>query len=603
MSRRGPIQAQKFDPKTRKEATRKFAASLKPYFVPFLIASLLLIGDVLCQIFAPTYLAGLTNAIAVSLKGQKINLSSVQTYAILLVILYGVAALCSYVGSYLLRSIAQLYSRDLRKEIIAKIQRLPLSYFDKTPYGDILSRITNDVDTMGQSIEQSIGTLVESILMLVGTSIAMFVSSWEMALVVVAVLPVTIASVLLMAKIGMPAFMARQKTLGEIEAQNEEAYAGQTIIKAFGAEERSIASFDEKNEQMSHSLFTGDLIGGTMQPISSFASYLAYAAVCLVGGLLMNAGRKGIDYGSISQFLVYVRLFQSPLSQIAQSVNSLQSGVAASQRVFEFLGQPEMENEAGKARKLSQNGKEVVKGEVVFDHVNFSYDPSREIIHDFSTVAKPGQKVAIVGPTGAGKTTMVNLLMRFYEVNSGSISIDGVPIKEMPREEIRDIFAMVLQDTWIFEGTLRENLVYNAKGIGDDEIRQVLEEVGLSHFLESLPQGLDSPIGGADALSSGEKQLLTIARAMLKKAPLLILDEATSNVDTCTEEKIQVAMDKLSKGRTSFIIAHRLFTVKNADLILVMKDGDIVEQGTHEELLAKNGFYASLYNSQFAFLD
>ena len=427
----------------------------------------------------------------------------------------------------------------------------------------------------------------------------MFVTAWQLALIVLASLPLVVAVLGVMNFLAMPRFRQRQHVLGELEGIVEENYGGQLIIQSFGAEERANEAFAAKNKELGRAMFEAQFFGGFMQPAMNLVSYLAIAAVCLTGGLLMD-NDPAMSFGTISAFLVYINLFQSPLSSLAQGVNMLQSGSAASYRVYEFLGQQEQESEEGKGRKLLIHGDEEIKGQVSFDHVNFSYDPSREIIHDFSAHLSPGQKIAIVGPTGAGKTTMVNLLMRFYETSAGDISIDGVKIKEMARTEVRDLFAMVLQDTWVFEGSIRENLVYNSENVPDEDLWAVLKQCGLKHYVETLPGQLDYVLKDSSEISGGERQLLTIARASLKKASLLILDEATSNVDTRTEAKLQKAMDALMKGKTSFVIAHRLSTITNADWILVMKDGNIVEQGKHEDLMKQNGFYASLYNSQFA---
>ena len=421
-----------------------------------------------------------------------------------------------------------------------------------------------------------------------------------MAFVALLSIPLMLLFIGLIMKFAMPQFIKRQEEIGQINGVIEEKYSGQLIIKLFNAENRVNTNFNRQNSELGSTMFKAQIYGGLMQPLMNFISYFAYIAILVVGGLLLSEGK--VDYGTITAFLVYIRLFQQPMTQIAQAMNTLQTTGAASKRVFDFLEENELSDESKLTRKLAgPDGKENIKGEVEFKHVCFSYDPSREIIHDFSAKIKPGSKVAIVGPTGAGKTTMVNLLMRFYEVNSGEILIDGVSTKDMPREEIHDIFGMVLQDTWVFDGSMRENIVFNSPDISDEELKAICKEANIYHFIRTLPGKLNCQLSNAGSISSGQKQLITIARAMVRKAPLLILDEATSNVDTRTEELIQEAMDKLTKGRTSFVIAHRLSTIKNADLILVMKDGNIVEQGTHESLMKDNGFYASLYNSQFSF--
>ena len=606
MSRRNNRQAMMshhkyLSPEKRKAANERLFRSLKPLLPSFLIAAFFIVVTVVIAITAPQILKDLTNEIATPKNGSSIDLAYIGEKGMIMAILYVASALSSAIANILLTTLAQRYSKSLRSQITEKINRLPLSYFDKTQFGDILSRLTNDVDTMGQSLEQSLGGLFQSVFQILGVLIAMFITAWQIAFIVVASLPLMLLGVFVFNGMAMPRFRKRSHVLGEAEAIAEESYGGQLIIKAFGAEKRSIAKFEKKNKELEHAMFGAQFFGGFMQPLNNFISYLAYAAVCITAGLLMNSGEAGMSFGTISAFLVYVNLFQSPMGQIAQSINSLQSGFAASARVFDFLGEEELSSEEGVERKLLTSENSTIQGEVRFEHIDFSYDPSRQIIHDWSADVKPGMKVALVGPTGAGKTTMVNLLMRFYEVDKGSIKIDGISSKDMPREEVHDIFGMVLQDTWLFEGSVRENLVYNSKNVSDEDIYKVLRDVDLEHYIRTLPGGLDYVITDANAISSGEKQLLTIARAMLKKSPLLILDEATSNVDTRTEERIQKAMDKLMEGRTSFVIAHRLSTIRNADLILVMKDGAIIEQGNHDALMGQNGFYAGLYNAQFAF--
>lgn len=585
------------------------SASMKKYFPMLIIALFLLIGAVVIAVLSPNQLKKLTDIINQGSANKNIDLDAVTKYGLILVSMYIISALCTFVSGLTMNIVSMRYTEQLRKQITGKINRVPLRYFDSSSIGDVMSRLTNDVDQIGQSMQQSVSTLFQSLFMIVGVLIAMFISSWQLALVCIATLPLMMVVILFILKIAGPWFIKRQDMIGDVESVVEENYNGQLIIKVFNSSERINADFEKHNQKLGSTLFTSEIFGGLLQPIMNFVSYLAYAAVCLTGGLLMNAqANKGMDptsagyitIGTITAFLTYVNLFQSPLTQIAQAMNSLQSAAAAGKRVFEFLGEKEMEDESHKERKLLVNGKEVVKGEVTFDHVSFGYDETREIIHDFSAEIKPGMKVAIVGPTGAGKTTMVNLLMRFYDISKGSIKIDGIDIKSMPREEIHDLFAMVLQDTWVFDGTLRENLEYNTKGLTEQDLHDAIHDAHLVHFVRSLPGGLDYNIEEDSSISGGQKQLITIARAMLKKAPLLILDEATSNVDTRTEEKIQEAMDRLTKGKTSFVIAHRLSTIKNSDMILVMKDGNIIEHGNHDELMKQQGFYYSLYNSQFA---
>lgn len=597
--RRGPAKMEKIDKKDLKPIMKNISVSMKKYFPLLIIAAILLIGSVVISVLSPDQLKKLTDTINQGAANKTIDLNEVTKIGIILVSMYVFSAISSFVSGFVMNIVSMRYTEQLRKQIIGKINRVPLRYFDSSSIGDVMSRLTNDVDQIGQSMQQSVSMLFQSIFMLVGVLIAMFVSSWQLSLVCVATLPLMLIVILFILKIAGPWFQKRQDMIGDVESVVEENYNGQLIIKVFNSADRINSEFEEHNKELGSTLFKSEIFGGLMQPIMNFVSYLAYAAVCLTGGLLINSSAKGITLGTITAFLSYVNLFQSPLTQIAQALNSLQSGAAAAKRVFEFLGEKELEDEAGKENKLLTNGNENVKGEVIFDHVSFGYDETREIIHDFSAEIKPGMKVAIVGPTGAGKTTMVNLLMRFYDVGKGRILIDGVDIKSMPRSEIHSLFAMVLQDTWVFEGTLKDNLEYNTPNLTDEDFNNAIHDAHLVHFVRSLPGGLDYQIEEDNSISGGQKQLITIARAMLKKAPLLILDEATSNVDTRTEEKIQEAMDRLTKGKTSFVIAHRLSTIKNSDMILVMKDGNIVEHGNHDELMEKKGFYYSLYSSQF----
>lgn len=573
----------------------KLAVFMKRYIWPIIISLIFTIGATVLSIFAPQILSDLVDVITVGIDGTLIDMSEVARFAIILIIFYVCNALCTYVSSYTMTTVSQRMCRALRSDISKKINKVPLKYFDSHPYGDTLSRVTNDVDTIGNSMQQAVSMVVQSVCMLIGVLIAMFVTCWQLALSVLIIVPLMAILLMVIMKFSQPQFRKQQDELAVLNGKVEENYSGQLVIKAFNAEGRTGADFGKTNKRLKKSTFLSQALSGIMQPAMSFISYFAYAAVCVVAGILISRGSQGVTFGTLSAFLVYVNLFQSPLSQIAQAANVLQSAAAASGRIFAFLGEEELEDESGKERKLTGG----VRGEVEFKHVKFGYSPDRVIIPDFSAKVQPGWKVAIVGPTGAGKTTMVNLLMRFYEVNSGDITIDGVSIKDMPREEIHDLFGMVLQDTWMFEGTLRENIVYS-KQADDEQVRAACEAAGITHYISTQPGGLDHYVENGDEISGGQKQLITIARAMIENAPMLILDEATSNVDTRTEEIIQTAMDNLTRGRTSFVIAHRLSTIKNADLILVMRDGNIVEQGKHEELLAQNGFYASLYNSQFA---
>lgn len=570
----------------------KLAVYMSRYLIPVVISLVFTVGATLLSIFAPQILSDLVNVIT---GGIPIDMNELARFAVILIVFYASNALCTYVSSFIMTTVSQRLCRGLRSEISQKINKVPLKYFDSHAYGDTLSRVTNDVDTIGSSMQQAVSMVVQSVCMLIGVLIAMFVSCWQLALTVLIIVPFMAVLLMVIMKFSQPQFRKQQDELAVLNGKVEENYSGQLVIKAFNAEKRTGEDFGKTNKRLKKSTFLSQALSGIMQPAMTFISYFAYAAVCVVAGILISTPESGVTFGTLSAFLVYVNLFQSPLSQIAQAANVLQSAAAASGRVFAFLGEEELEDESGKERKLTEG----VRGEVEFKHVKFGYNDDRVIIPDFSAKVQPGWKVAIVGPTGAGKTTMVNLLMRFYEVSSGDITIDGASIKDMPREEVHDLFGMVLQDTWMFEGTLRENIVYS-KQANDEEIKKACDAAGITHYISTQPGGLDHYVENGDEISGGQKQLITIARAMIENAPMLILDEATSNVDTRTEEIIQTAMDNLTRGRTSFVIAHRLSTIKNADLILVMRDGNIVEQGKHEELLAQNGFYASLYNSQFA---
>ena len=570
----------------------KLAVYMSRYLIPVIISLVFTVGATLISIFAPQILSDLVNVIT---GGIPIDMNELARFAVILIVFYASNALCTYVSGFIMTTVSQRLCRGLRSEISQKINKVPLKYFDSHAYGDTLSRVTNDVDTIGNSMQQAVSMVVQSVCMLIGVLIAMFVSCWQLALTVLIIVPFMAILLMVIMKFSQPQFRKQQDELAVLNGKVEENYSGQLVIKAFNAEKRTGGDFGKTNKRLKKSTFLSQALSGIMQPAMTFISYFAYAAVCVVAGILISTPESGVTFGTLSAFLVYVNLFQSPLSQIAQAANVLQSAAAASGRVFAFLGEEELEDESGKERKLTEG----VRGEVEFKHVKFGYNDDRVIIPDFSAKVQPGWKVAIVGPTGAGKTTMVNLLMRFYEVSSGDITIDGVSIKDMPREEVHDLFGMVLQDTCMFEGTLRENIVYSEQAT-DEEIKKACDAAGITHYISTQPGGLDHYVENGDEISGGQKQLITIARAMIENAPMLILDEATSNVDTRTEEIIQTAMDNLTRGRTSFVIAHRLSTIKNADLILVMRDGNIVEQGKHEELLAQNGFYASLYNSQFA---
>ena len=568
---------------------------MRPYYLPIVISLVFTAASAVISIFAPQVLSDLVNVITASFGGSPIDMGELGRFAVILIVFYVCNALCTYVSGFIMTTVSQKMSKSLRTEISEKINRVPLKYFDAHPYGDTLSRVTNDVDTIGNSMQQAVTMVVQSAFLLTGVLIAMFVTSWQLALTVLIIVPFMAVLLLVIMKFSQPQFRRQQDELAVLNGKVEENYSGQLVIKAFNAEGRTGEDFEASNARLKKATFLSQALSGIMQPAMTFISYFAYAAVCVVAGIMISDPLSGVTFGTLSAFLVYVNLFQSPLSQIAQAANVLQSAAAASGRVFEFLEEEELSDETGKQYKLTGQ----VRGDVEFRHVRFGYDDSRVIIPDFSAKVQPGWKVAIVGPTGAGKTTMVNLLMRFYEVNSGDILIDGVSVKDMPRAEVHDLFGMVLQDTWMFEGTLRENIVYS-KDATDEELKKACDAAGITHYIATQPGGLDHYVENGDEISGGQKQLITIARAMIENAPMLILDEATSNVDTRTEEIIQTAMDNLTRGRTSFVIAHRLSTIKNADLILVMNDGNIIEQGTHDELIAGDGFYAKLYNSQFA---
>ena len=522
------------------------------------------------------------------------NMAKIKKISLFLACLYIVSALLSFIESIIMTSVSNNFARKLRGRISTKINKLPLKYFDKNQTGDILSRVTNDVDTIAQSMNQSLSSLVSAVTLLLGTIIMMFITNWIMALTAISASLVGFSIIFVVLSKSQKYFAARQKELGKLNSHIEEVYSGLLVVKAYNGKKEADTKFDEYNEKVYDANRKSQFLSGLMQPIMSFIGNFGYVAVCIVGALLVM--HDAITFGVIIAFITYVRLFTSPLMQIAQAFTSLQSTAAASERVFEFLDEEEMSLETNKTKILD---KSKVKGNIEFNHVSFGYDKDRTIIKDFTASVKDGQKIAIVGPTGAGKTTMVNLLMKFYEINKGDILIDKVSINDITRENVHSLFTMVLQDTWLFNGTVKENIVYNRENISDEMVKEVCDTVGLTHFIKTLPNGFDSVIGENDSVSAGQRQLLTIARGMIEDSPFLILDEATSNVDTRTEELVQKAMDKLTEGRTSFIIAHRLSTIRNADLILVMRDGNIIETGNHDELMKKNGFYADLYNSQF----
>ena len=587
-----------------KSAVKRLVKELGKFKILIIIALILAIAGAVLSISAPNRLSKLTDEIQAGIipkmeNGQiimpEMNMDAIKSIAISLVILYLCSAICTFIQSICMTEVANNFARSLRTRISVKINKLPLSYFDRHQSGDTLSRVTNDVDTIAQTMNQSLGSLVSNITLFLGSIIMMFYTNWIMALTAILSSLLGFMGMFAVLAKSQKYFVAKQEELGNLNGHIEEVYSGLNVVKAYNGKKESDKKFDEYNQKVCEANRKSQFLSGIMQPIMNFIGNFGYVAVCIVGALLtMN---NIISFGVIIAFITYVRLFTNPLSQIAQSMTSLQSTAAASERVFEFLDEKEMADQAKINKTLDKNN---VKGKIEFDNVVFQYDNNdKPTIKNFTATAKPGQKIAIVGPTGAGKTTMVNLLMKFYDINSGDIRIDGVSTKELSRENIHSLFTMVLQDTWLFEGTVKENIIYNQENVSDERVKEVCKEVGLDHFIRTLPKGYDSYLSENDSVSAGQRQLLTIARGMIQDSPFLILDEATSNVDTRTEELVQVAMDKLTEGRTSFIIAHRLSTIKNADLILVMKDGNIVEQGNHEQLMAKNGAYAELYNSQF----
>ena len=587
-----------------KSAVKRLVKELGKFKILIIIALILAIAGAVLSISAPDRLSKLTDEIQAGIipkmeNGQiimpEINMDAIKSIAISLVILYLFSAICTFIQSICMTEVANNFARSLRTRISVKINKLPLSYFDRHQSGDTLSRVTNDVDTIAQTMNQSLGTLVSNITLFLGSIIMMFYTNWIMALTAILSSLLGFMGMFAVLSKSQKYFVAKQEELGNLNGHIEEVYSGLNVVKAYNGKKESDKKFDEYNQKVCEANRKSQFLSGIMQPIMNFIGNFGYVAVCIVGALLtMN---NIISFGVIIAFITYVRLFTNPLSQIAQSMTSLQSTAAASERVFEFLDEKEMADQSKINKTLDKNN---VKGKIEFDNVVFQYDNNdKPTIKNFTATAEPGQKIAIVGPTGAGKTTMVNLLMKFYDINSGDIRIDGVSTKELSRENIHSLFTMVLQDTWLFDGTVKENIIYNQKNVSDERVKEVCKEVGLDHFIRTLPKGYDSYLSENDSVSAGQRQLLTIARGMIQDSPFLILDEATSNVDTRTEELVQVAMDKLTEGRTSFIIAHRLSTIKNADLILVMKDGNIVEQGNHEQLMAKNGAYAELYNSQF----
>ena len=567
---------------------------LKGFKILITVAIILAILSAVLSIVAPDQLSNLTDEISAGLRGN-MNMENIKHITLLLLGLYIGSAIFNYIQSVCMTDVANKFAKSLRSRISIKINKLPLKYFDKHQSGDILSRVTNDIDTIAQSMNQSLGMLVNSVTLFLGSIVMMFYTNWIMALTAIGASLLGFIGMFFILSKSQKYFIARQEELGKLNGHIEEIYSGINVVKVYNGKNEANKKFDELNKKVKEANRKSQFLSGLMQPVMNFIGNFGYVAVCIVGALL--AMNNVITFGVIVAFMTYVRLFTNPLSQIAQSMTSLQSTAAASERVFEFVDESEMKKEDELTKVLK---KEDVKGKIEFNNVVFQYDDNdKPTIKNFTATAMPGQKIAIVGPTGAGKTTMVNLLMKFYDINSGEIKIDGISTKELTRENIHDLFTMVLQDTWLFDGTVKENIIYNRENVSDEKIVEVCKEVGLDHFIKTLPHGYNSKLSDNDSVSAGQRQLLTIARGRIEDSPFLILDEATSNVDTRTEELVQKAMDKLTEGKTSFIIAHRLSTIKNADLILVMKEGNIVEQGNHEELMKKNGAYAELYNSQF----
>ena len=573
------------------ESWKKMIAYSKPQMPAVVIAMTCAVIGTIISLIGPRQIQKITDLITQGITSA-VDIERVSSICIFLMILYGVSWVMNFTQHFIMATVSQTVSRRLRTDITEKTNRMPLSYFDSHPFGDILSRITNDIDTIGMTLNLSIAQFITSIALFFGSALMMFITNYILALTAIAASVIGFIMMSIIMKKSQLHFNRQQRHLGAINGHVEEIYSGHNIVKAYNYEAESREEFNRINRHLRDSVFKATSLSGVMQPLMTFIGNLGFVAVFVVGALLVK--NQMITYGVIIEFTIYVRLFTQPLQQLAQSFTNMQSTAAASERVFEYLDEEELPDESSKTARL-----DTVKGDVRFEHVHFGYTPERVIINDFSVYIKRGQKVAIVGPTGAGKTTIVNLLMRFYELNSGRIFIDGTPIDALTRENVHDLFCMVLQDTWLFEGTVRENLVYSKENVSDEELERACRAVGIHHFIHTLPHGYDTVLNDKSSLSAGQKQQLTIARAMIENAPLLILDEATSSVDTRTERIIQRAMDSLTEGRTSFVIAHRLSTIRNSDLILVLKDGDIIASGTHDELLREGGFYAELYNSQF----
>ena len=583
-------------PKDFKKSMKRLVSSLNNFLFVIIIALILAILSSIISIKAPNLLSDITDEITKGLMPNgNIDTDVIKKISNTLIVMYIISAICTLVQELLMTNVANTFAKKLRSSISQKINKLPLRYFDKHPIGDILSRVTNDVDTIAQTLDESLGMIVHSASLFIGCIIMMIYTNWIMAITAILSCLMGFTIMAFIMKKSQKYFTQRQEELGKLDAEIEEVYSALNIVKAYNAQKSINEKFDKLNEKVYDANRKSQFLSGIMQPLMQFVGNFGYVMVCVVGAILTK--QNIISFGVIIAFMTYVRMFSNSLSSIAQGFTTLQSSAAASERVFEFLDAKEMSDEKEITKKLE---KDKVKGEIEFDNIYFQYDNNpKPTITGFSAKIKPGMKVALVGPTGAGKTTIVNLLMKFYDLTSGDIKIDGISTKELKRENIHDLFTMVLQDTWLFEGTIKENIVYNNTNVTDEQIDRVCKATGLYHFIKTLPEGYDTILKENDSVSAGQRQLITIARGMLQKTPFLILDEATSNVDTRTEEIVQNAMDKLAEDKTSFIIAHRLSTIKNADLILVLNNGNIIEQGNHEELMKKNGFYANLYNAQF----
>ncbi|MDY0252506.1 MAG: ABC transporter ATP-binding protein [Candidatus Methanomethylophilaceae archaeon] len=593
--RRGPadhpgMTAEK--PKAFTEAWKKIFSYMGKYRIAVWISIVFAVVGTVMILVGPNKLRDLTDLIAGGLVTGSIDMGAIWEIGLFLIAIYATSTVLTFVQNYILATVSQKMASKFRTDISKKINRLPLRYFDTSSSGDVLSRATNDVDTLGQSMNQSIGLLITSVTMLLGSLVMMVYTNYIMAAVTVLSCVAGFGMMILIMRYSQKYFGIQQENLGNMNGHVAEIYSAHNVVKVYNGQKEASKKFDSINEELARSAFMSQFLSGLMMPLMNFIGNFGYVTVCVVGAAMVINGQ--ISIGVIVAFMIYVRLFTQPLAQMAQAFTGMQSVAAAGERVFEFIEEEELSEEVVSPRKL-----EKVEGHVEFRNVHFSYVPGREVIHGFSAEIKPGQKIAIVGPTGAGKTTMVNLLMRFYDTDSGDILIDGVSIKEMRRSDVHDLFCMVLQDTWIFEGTVKENIIYCKEGVTDEQVVEACKAVGIHHFIKTLPKGYDTMLDNTTSLSVGQRQQITIARAIVENAPLLILDEATSSVDTRTERAIQNAMDQMTVGRTSFVIAHRLSTIKNSDLILLMRGGNIVEQGTHDELLAAGAFYSEMYNSQF----